>query len=446
MSAVNLLTPILNGGIQNVNFVNGRVLAAEDLTTERAAALQRQRLMGQCVGDGVACGFEVTLSASSVAYGQQVVTVTAGVAVNLNGDVMQLASATDLTLAATLPSAVVNGLFAPCAPPQTQLTNPGVYILTVLPASGYEGQAPVTQLGSAGVATSCMSRFQTAGVQFRLAPVTLASTGAGLQPKLYALANTIQAQLDAGTAAAALAPQLSQLRNGLAHACFGTDSLAAYAANPFLFLNKTPVFGLIEEARSAGALTDCEVPLAVLHWTLNGVNFIDMWSARRLIVQESASEQWPLFAGNWRQDQLASMLAGGPSPTSISADSYLLYLPPAGVVPVTGAGIAAVTGTPSLPAVDAAAFFGAHASKDVATTDGGQLCAIMAAALDYQPVQLSVAGKAQLYLVWENLQAINQGAAAPLAMIFAISALPYKGVARFGVAKWALSRFAPRVI
>ena len=233
MSAVNLLTPILSGGIQNINFVNGRVLTAEDMTAERTATLQRQRLMGKSVGDGVACGLEVTLSANSVAYGQQVVHITAGVAVNRNGDVMQLSSDTDVTLTATLPSVTVNGLFAPCAPPQTLLTNPGVYVLTVLPASGYQGQAPVTQLNSAGVATSCSSRYQTAGVQFRLSLVTLASTGTGLQPTLYALANQIQAQLNTGAAAATLAPQLSQLQNGLAHACFGTDTLAAYAANPF---------------------------------------------------------------------------------------------------------------------------------------------------------------------------------------------------------------------
>ena len=54
MSAVDLLTPILNGGIQNINFVNGTVLDGRELTGERKATLQRQRLIGKCVGDGVA--------------------------------------------------------------------------------------------------------------------------------------------------------------------------------------------------------------------------------------------------------------------------------------------------------------------------------------------------------------------------------------------------------
>jgi len=303
MSAVNLLTPILNGGIQNVNFVNGRVLTAEDMTAERTATLQRQRLMGNCVGDGVASGFEVTLSASSVAYGQQVVHITAGVAVNRNGDVMQLSSDTDVTLTATLPSVTVNGLFAPCAPPQMQLTNPGVYLLTVLPASGYQGQAPVTQLNSAGVATSCSSRYQTAGVQFRLSLVTLASTGTGLQPTLYALANQIQTQLNTGTTAATLAPQLSKLRNGLAHACFGTDTLSTYAANPFAGLpgaSSFDAYGLVDAQRAAGLVTECEVPLALAYWSQQGILFVDMWSVRRPVVSAAASEEWPIFSGRRR--------------------------------------------------------------------------------------------------------------------------------------------------
>jgi hypothetical protein len=457
VSAVNLLTPILNGGIQNINFVNGRVLTAEDMTAERTATLQRQRLMGNCVGDGIASGLEVTLSAGSVAYGQQVVHITAGVAVNRNGDVLQLAADTDVTLAATLPSASVNGLFAACAPPQTQLTNPGIYLLTVLPASGYQGQAPVALLNSSGVATSCSSRYTTAGVQFRLSLVTLASTGTGVQPALYALANQVQTQLNSGTSAATLAPQLSQLRNGLAYACFGIDQLEAYSANPFIFLSQTPSFGLVDQARSAGTLTDCEVVLALLYWTPGGVQFIDLWSVRRRIAQESVSQQWPLFVGDRRrsqaeamflqfEEQTQSLLATASNPAAITADAYFMFLPPAGILPVTGDGITAVTGTPSLPAFDTPAFFAAHASKDIATTDGDLLREIFSSALDHDPVQLANIGEIQLYLVWENLQAVNQGAATPLAILFASPALPYRGIARFGTAKWSLSRFAPRVI
>lgn len=458
MSAINLLTPILNGGIQNVNFVNGRVLTAADMTAERAANLQRQRLLGTCLGDGVAWGLEVTLSPSSAAFGTQVVHVTAGVSVNRNGDILQLASDTDVTLAALAQATPANSaLFAPCQPPQTQLTNPGIYLLTLLPASGYQGQAPVTQLNSGGVGTSCTSQFSTAGVQFRLAPITLASTGTGLQPTLYVLANQIQTQLNSNVSAASLAPALSQLRNGLAYACFGVEQWEAYPANPFEFLSASPSLGLIDQARSAGLLTGCEVALALLYWTPGGLQFIDLWSVRRRLTAGAITDQWPLLVGDRRrsdaeamflqfEDQVQSILAGGTNLASVTADSYFMYLPPAGILPVTSDGISAVTGTPATPAFDLPAFFGAHASKDVATTDGDLLRAIFSTALDYEPIQLAETGEIQLYLVWENLQAVNGGSTGQLALLFASPAMRYQGIARFGSAQWNRSRFAPRVI
>jgi hypothetical protein len=460
MSAVSLLTPILTGGIQNVNFVNGRVLTAADMTAERTANLERQRLLGTCVGDGVASGFEVTVSPSSIAFGTQVVHVTAGVAVNRNGDVLQLVSDTDVTLATPAQTAPANsGLFAPCQPPRTQLTNPGIYILTVMPATGYQGQAPMTPLNSSGVATSCTSQYATAGVQFRLAQLTLASTGTGLQPSLYTLANQIQTQLNNNASGASVAPALSQFRNGLAYACFGIELLEAYPTNPFEFLSQPPPpsYGLIEQARSAGLLTDCEVTLALLYWTPGGLQFVDLWSVRRRLTEGAITGAWPLLVGDRRrgeaeamflqfEDQVQSLLASETNLASVTADSYFLYLPPAGILPVTGDGISTVTGTPATPAFDMAAFFGAHASKDVATTDGNMLRTLFSAALEYEPMPLAQTRVIQLYLVWENFQAVNGGAAAPLALLFASPAMPYQGIAHFGAAQWNRSRFAPRVI
>jgi hypothetical protein len=457
MSAVNLLTPILNGGIQNVNFVNGRVLAAEDMTTERTASLQRQRLMGNCIGDGVASGFAVTLSSSSVAYGQQVVHVTAGVAVNRNGDVLQLAADTDVTLTASLPSAAVNGLFAPCAPPQTQLTNPGVYILTVLPASGYQGQAPVTQLGSAGVATSCSSRYKTAGVQFRLSLVTLASTGTGLQPTLYALANQIQTQLNTGTTAATLAPQLSQLQNGLAHACFGTDTLATYAANPFAGLPGTSSFdtyGLIDAQRTAGLITDCEVPLALAYWSQQGIQFVDVWSVRRPVVTAGASVEWPLFSGRRRgmeglamflqfQDQIAS-LSSSPGPATLStveATNYFYYLPAVGLLPLAS--------TQSAIGINYSQFFNnrtyRYANTSAGTagpvyTEGAVLGPLVRNSLQYPAIDLGNQEMIYLYLIRENVEAATQSGTQPC-LIFTSGRVPNQGKAQFDLNYWDYANF-----
>jgi hypothetical protein len=458
MSAVGLLTPVLDGGIQNVNFVNGRILTAPDMTAERTANLKRQRLLGNCLGDGVASGLEVTLSPSSVAYGQQVVQINAGLAVNRNGDMLQLPSDTDLTLTApTQASTPVSGLFVACQPPSTQLTNPGVYLLTIMPGSGYQGQVPVTQLNSGGVGTSCTSQYATAGVQFRLLPITLAQTGSGLQPTLFQLGNQIQQQLNANSSAASVAPALSQFRNGLAYACFGVEQLAAYPASPFEFLSQEPSYGLVDQTRDAGLLTDCEVVLALLYWTPGGLQFIDLWSVRRRVTRGLVTQQWPLLYSDRRrseteamflqfEDQMQSILANETDVASVTVDSHFMYLPPAGILPVTGDGISAVTGVPATPAFDCPGFFAAHASRDIATTDGNRLRELFAAALDHEPIPIAATGEIQLYIIWENLQAVNANPATSLALIFASPATRYQGVARFGTAKWSLSRFAPLVV
>jgi hypothetical protein len=457
MSAVSLLTPILNGGIQNVNFVNGRVLAAEDMTSERAATLQRQRLIGNCVGDGVACGFEVTLSASSIPYGQQVVHVTAGVALTRNGDVLQLASDTDVALSATLATVTVNGLFAPCAPPQTQLTNPGVYVLTVLPASGYQGQAPVTQLGSAGVATSCSSRYKTSGVQFRLAPLTLASTGTGLQPKLYALANQIQTQLNTGASAATVAPQLSQFRNGVAHACFGTDTLSTYAANPFAGLPGSSSFntyGLIDAQRAAGLITDCEVPLALAYWTQQGIQFVDLWAVRRQITPAASGDlgglpsQSPDLTPRRYSEALAIYLQFEAQVNSLvaslstaalaaaTASSYFLYLPPAGLVAQTGLGPSGVT---------LSQFFSDRVTRGPFFIEGARFESLLADSLHYSPVDLSNDQQMiWLYMIRENLQAASSGGAnAPApALLFTSGHIPYQAEPHWNLSHWNFANFA----
>lgn len=449
MSAVNLLSPILTGGIQNVNFVNGRVLTSGDLTAERTANLQRQQLLGQSLGAGVANGLQVTVSSSSVAFGQQVVHVAAGLAINLNGDLLQLTAGTDVALTPAATATTANtGLFTVCQPPETQLSNPGVYVFTILPASGYQGQAPVVQLSSSGVAQTCTSQYATAGVQFRLLQLTLDSTSS-LQAGLISLASQIQSGISNNASAASLAPMLSQFRNGLAYASFGAEQLSQEAANPLDFLSATSSlsnYGLLDQARTAKLLTACEVPLALIYWTPNGIQFVDIWAARRRLTRDDrrvSEAEAMLFQF---EDHMQSLLADPNGPAAIDVDQYFFYLPPGGMVQSTGSGITAVNSSAALTGFDPATFFGAHASKDIATTNGNLLRGLFRDALYTEPFQLTSTGEIQLYLVWENLQSVNAGGSGPLAIVFAGPALKYRGIPRFGTAKWSLSRFAPHVI
>lgn len=441
MSAVSLLSPVLTGGIQNVNFVNGRVLTAEDMTAERTANLQRQRLLANCVGDGVSYGLGVSLSTSSVSYGTQVVHVTSGAAVNRNGDVMQLPSDAEVILAASLPTAPANGgLFAPCQPPQTQLTNPGIYVLTMLPASGYQDQVPVAQLNSAGVATSCSSRYAVAGVQFRMAPVTLNTSGSTLQSNLVTLANQIQSQLNGGASAASVAPALSQFRNGLAHVCFGTEALAGYASNPFpAALQPSPLetYGLIDTLRGASLMTDCEVPLAIMYWTLSGVQFVDMWSVRRPVFRGDASEYWPVFSGKRRwveglacflqfQQQLADIPAiiGTSQLGTVAANNFFYYLPAAGFIPMGSVNPAA--------GFDYIEFFSGRTYRNPLFMEGARFDSLLHSSFSYPPIDFSNQEMLWIYQARENQEAIDNGTSvAPPYLVFTNGRVPFQGEAQY---------------
>ena len=65
MSTIHLEEPLTAGGIQAINFFNGRLLSGEDLTHEQAMNLLGQRRLGQTIGTGVAFGLEVEKNASS---------------------------------------------------------------------------------------------------------------------------------------------------------------------------------------------------------------------------------------------------------------------------------------------------------------------------------------------------------------------------------------------
>lgn len=482
MANTQLNTPILTGGILNTNFFNGRVLAAEDLTAVQIATAQHRRQLARAIGDGVAWGFEVTLNSGGDPT-QPLVHVTAGLALDRKGDALALSSDVDLALVKTLDvQAASNGLFAACAPPQTMVpTNLDCYVLTVSPASGLQGSAPMTDMVGSGFASSCASANVVEGVQFNLLPLGIANTSnttdlgaqalqlySMLAPQFLTLAGLTDPTAIANLQAL-IAPTLSKFRNVVAHLCFGTDKLATFAANPFAMSNGSSPFvsyGLLNDLRNQGYLTDCAVPLALIYWTVAGIYFVDTWSVRRSVTRTGVTSFWPTLLSDRRlsenvamflqfQEQVQSILDNVTDLTSVVADGYFAYLPPVGIFPVSGNGIPAVSGQPSAPGLDVEGFFAAHASKDVATTDGDRLRQLFSLSLECEPLQLAQTGEIQLYLVWENLQAINGGANSQLALIFASPAIRYQGVARFaplkqtpgpGTARWGLSRFAPHVI
>lgn len=64
--ARNLQQAISEGGIESVNFFNGRLLSGQDLSREQAAQRQAAERMGLALGTGIAFGLEVSRAPASV--------------------------------------------------------------------------------------------------------------------------------------------------------------------------------------------------------------------------------------------------------------------------------------------------------------------------------------------------------------------------------------------
>jgi hypothetical protein len=418
-----LLEPILTGGIRNNYFFNGRLLSAEDLREEQAANSEGRKRLGQAIGDGVVYGLYVSETVGTSSKSAPVITVEPGLCINRLGVTLALAEATDVSLVRPVPPGATpasGATFQDCQPLETSVyvAGEGVYLLTIGPSSSKEGRAPVSGLGNSG--GTCNSHYTVEGVQFRLIPL-----------------NFTAAELN----------DHARLRNLVAYKCYGVEDAQGFFRNPF-----GPVvegYGLLDSLRST-LLTDCEVPLAVLHWTAQaGINFIDEWAVRRSVTESPVTEKWPLLFGERRlseteamclqfQDQVEEIAIKETGLDSIVATDRFKYLPPVGLLPIKGAG------SPS--GFSPQKFFGDLASKELATIDSNLVRVLLDEALHHDPIDLSAPEKVQLYVIWENLQAVDAFLTTQLALVFASHTLPYRGVARYGYGLWDISRFAPSVI
>jgi hypothetical protein len=90
MAVSELDAPLVDGGIANVEFFNGRILAAEDLRRLQAADREHRRILGLGLGSGVIGGLRVTRGEDPA-----LLRVTAGAAINALGETIVLPSDID---------------------------------------------------------------------------------------------------------------------------------------------------------------------------------------------------------------------------------------------------------------------------------------------------------------------------------------------------------------
>jgi hypothetical protein len=409
----------IQNGILGTNFFNGRLLSAEDLRSEQKAGEQTRRLLGKAMGDGVAYGLEVSIGSSGAGGSAPVLHIQPGLAVNRSGHAMSLSLPVDLSIVPPTGAAAgpPTSTFATCQPLEggSYVSGEGVYLLTLSPATYPDGRAPVSGLGN--ITPTCSYRYTVYSVQFGLIQLTAADTS-----------------------------DQAKTRNRVAYQCFRPDLVTLSLADPFGAAKATD--GLIDDLRPA-YLTDCDVPLAILHWTTdNGIDFADNWAARRRIANPSPDGVWSALLGDRRraeteamvlqfQEQVEDILDHETSLDTIAAANRWDYLPPLGFLPVKTSGAGGF---------NPATFFGQHLPGEIGTIDAGKLRELAARAADSDPISLAATRKIQLYFIWENILLVKQEPGTRLVAVFATPELPYSGVSRFGFAHWNRGRFSAGVI
>ncbi|HEV2801604.1 MAG TPA: hypothetical protein VGW12_13955 [Pyrinomonadaceae bacterium] len=446
MSRIELLQPFLEGGIRNTNFFNGRLLSAEDLRQEQQANRDRIAQLARAVGAGIVEGLEVDRATQGGGLTNAVVKVSAGLALNENGQALALPLDTEVALVRELEAVNAEaGLFATCEPPtQTAVVSgAGMYLLALTPASGYEQRAPVSGLGSAGLTSpGCGSRYAVEGVQFKLVSVDI-NTLSGIPAPTRTELNNL---MSAGTPA-----NLSLLRNLMAYLCFGAAQAGAFARDVFGASNNpgaTPAPNVVEALKAAGELTRCDVPLALIYWTASaGIDFVDMWSVRRRVVHESVTDAWNAPGGDTEralreamsmqfQTHLEKLRATAQSTQAVKAKTYFRYLPPVGFVPVGG--IAGLVGFAYQT------LFQNMTYREPVFINGARLPALLHEARSYPPIETQSTEMFWLYLVRENQEAFNAGGAnrpQPY-LVFAKGHTPYQGDSQYDLAYWNYSNYS----
>jgi hypothetical protein len=312
-------------GIRTPNYVAGRLLTPEDLKADQEANQRRDAILGQAAGYGVIEGFWVTDGIGNA--GKTQLTVSAGRAVSRAGDLLELNTPTH-SFSVQL-DAPLNATFQ-------SVNETGAYLLTVAAAEGYIGTVPTFSIERTAVkrrisrwddSDGCTNQWRVDGLEF----------------KLFYLSKT---QSNAQGFENNTNDNPNQRRSRLAHWCFGSSSSAW---NPFGSAASTS--GIALSAAALGIDLEHDIPLAVLFWNSNAIEFVDNWSVRRRLVRPTPPSA-PLFAFNTTsltdalaamgearllqfQEQLDKLPITDTEATEIEAPEYFRYLPPTGYLPLT---------------------------------------------------------------------------------------------------------------
>jgi hypothetical protein len=422
MAVRQLSELIVDDDLKFIKYFNGRLLSGEDLSREQAAHREAGRRRGLAVGYGIVEGLEVTIPNRS--RQGAMVQVAKGMAINRHGHIVTLPDTEDLALIHTRtvpPPGSGARLFQDCpnSPSGVYVAGADVYLLTICPAEGEEGRAQVSGLGTGQA--GCNAKYLVEGVRFRLLKLNLPQTELSDQ---------------------------AHLRNRVAYKCYGVEELQPFERTPFG--PRAEGYGLIDRLRRENQLTDCEVPLALVSWLDEGIQFVDMWSVRRRIIKPSANGEWDYTIGDRRRAEAEAMVLQFqeqvkevPTPQLTKASSIFRYLPSVGVLPLSDPMFNFQYQKLFNKATDRLTFFTDKTYRSPVFIEGARVEALMRDALAYPPIDLSNGEMVWLYLVRENMEAIQaRRVSGPTPfMIFANGHMPFVGEARFDLSQWDYSNY-----
>ncbi len=427
MNEIELLTPVLDDGIQNTHFFNGRLLTAQDLQDEQKANREQHWRLGQAIGAGVVHGLQVSLGTDDA---QPTVRVTPGLALNREGQALYLSEEVAVILVPVEEETPKEaGLFVTCSPPKTDqiYTGAGVYILAVAPASGFSAERALKHgLHDDGRASECGFRYALEGVQFELIHVNVNSSsivGEGVTAEFLSLMGASDTD------------DISRLRNLLAHLCFGAAEGTHLAGDPFAKLDRVPRYaasGILDNLRTLGVLSSCDVPLALLYWDTQGPRFVDNWTVRRLVrggidlavppaLHGAGLERFYQF-----QEHIQSLADTLTNLASRQIQQYFRFLPAVAYFPVTG--------VDSPRGFHPDNFIGQFTTATPGSIRAGDVAELLFRSFSLPAIDLHTKPVVQTYAVKENQSAVAAGDSSQLYQVF-ISRSLHGPLAQDGVAK-----------
>ena len=451
MSFKNLLEPVVESGIKNTNYFEGRLLSARDLNDQENANRSHRKQLGKALGHGVVEGLEVSIESIGAEGTQPVVRVQKGLAINLDGDMVEISQDyVDIQLSRARDEFTVEGAgFKNCRslPSETLVpSGAGLYILVMSPASAYTEFAPKSGLQKKGIANNCGRRYLVEGAQFRLVkfdptlmPDISESTRSLLENELLASSNPVSLGDLSG---------LSLMRNLVAHVCFGSDGTVSSATDPNFVKKDSTAVGLDALVGIEEGLSTCDTPIAMLYWNLDGIAYVDNWAVKRKAsYRDSAPYSIPSFtrhsysrADESRlqfQEHLDFIQSQLPSTFDFRLVDYFRFLPPVGYLPVQTNSLTASLG------FDEDSVFEDVAIRRSVFVEAAALTPITQAALTYWPIDLQSEEFMWLYKTRENAQQAAENPASTLQeyVVFTSGHAPYYGNARFNLNKWDYSNY-----